>query len=87
MVPFCGHLLGRRYDWLLLSQPVRQQVWQVSWEEGFKPLGNFSLLQGSVERKGGGGGWGGSKNMWAAKRKGCRPRQELNGNYSVLLLP
>lgn len=30
MVPFCGNLLSRRYDWLLLSQPFRQSIWQVS---------------------------------------------------------
>lgn len=52
VVAFCGHLLSRRHDWVLLSQSVCKQIWQVSWEEECKPLGNFSFYKGVLAGRG-----------------------------------
>lgn len=52
MVPFCGYFLSRRYDRLLLSQPFRQSIWQVSWEGGIQAISDFPFSTGVLGRKG-----------------------------------
>lgn len=52
VVTFCGHLLSRRHDWVLFSQSVCEQIWQVSWEEGCKLLENFSFYKGALGGRG-----------------------------------
>lgn len=79
MVPFCGYLLSRRYDRLLLSQPFRQSIWQVSWEEESKQLVTSHL---AVEF------WGGRMHeLWKDKEVVAGQGRSWMGISVLFLLP
>lgn len=81
VVTFCGHLLSRRHDWLLLSQSLCKQIWQVSWEVGDASLwGSFPFTRECWEEEGRGGKRcvGRKQECVDCKKKDWRPRQDLN---------
>lgn len=90
VVTFCGHLLSRRHDWLLLSQSLCKQIWQVSWEVGDASLwGSFPFTRECWEEevRGGKRCVGRKQECVDCKKKDWRLRQDLNENYSILFPP